>query len=194
MIVTGIANPPNLLNERTNLPSAELVFLANQGLKEYEATHLLTSLSPGWELALAEAANELDIPYTVAIPYPGRDQEWKGELRIRYYGLLARAHEVYQVSDGCQENVMLDCHYWMADRADLILALWNYDFFGDTFDVVDYGIKKGIAVTNLWHDWESLYTLKRNLRVKMGPPRRHGAQVFEAKSGQHVKGTETFSG
>lgn len=187
MVITGIANHPNLLHERTDLPSSELVFLASQGLKEYKATQLITSLSPGWELALAEAANELDIPYTVAIPYPGRDQKWKGESRIRYYDALARAFEVYQVADNYEENVMLECHYWMVDRADMILALWSYEFFGETFNVIDYGIKNDITVTNLWRDWESLYTLKRTSRVKMGRIQRGGAQVFESKSSQRIR-------
>lgn len=193
MNITGIANPPYLLHERTDLPSSELIFLASQALRDYEATHLITSLSPGWELALAEAANELEIPYTVAIPYPGRDQEWKGASRIRYYDLLARAYGVYQVSDVCIDTAMLDCHHWMADRVDLILALWNYEFFGDTFNVIDYGIKKGITVTNLWHDWESLYTLKRTARVKTSPIRRGGAQVYEAKASPRIKGSDTLS-
>jgi hypothetical protein len=186
MIVTGIANPPNLLHEKTNLPSLELIFLASQALRKYEVTHLITSLSPGWEQALAEAANEVEIPYTVALPYSGRDQAWKGEARIRYYDLLTRAYEVYQVSDIYSENAMLECHYWMVERVDLILTLWSFEFSGETFMVIDYGIKKGIKVTNLWRDWEALYTLKRNNRVKTGSTRRGGAQVFETKSSQRV--------
>lgn len=193
MIVTGIANRPNLLHERKNLPSSELVLLAHNGLIKYEATHLITSLSPGWEQALAKAANELEIPYTVAIPYPGRDQEWKGEARIHYYDLLTRAYEVFQISEVYTEDAMLESHFWMADRSDLILTLWSYEFYGDTFKVVDYGIKKGITVTNLWHDWESLYTLKRESRILVGPVNRVGAQVFETKVGQRVKGRETLS-
>jgi hypothetical protein len=193
MIITGISNRPTLIHERSELPSAELVLLAHYGLKEYEATHLVTTLSPGWEQALAKAARELDIPYTVAIPYPGRDQEWKGESSIRYYELMARASEVYQVSDVESEASRLDCHIWMADRSDHILALWNYEFYGDIFQLIDYGIKKGIKVTNLWQDWESLYTLKRIPRVKSRPATRRGAQVYETKISQRIKGRETLS-
>jgi hypothetical protein len=182
MIITGIANRPNHLHERTTLPSSELVFLASEALKEYKATHLITSLSPGWELALADAANELDLPYTVAIPCLGRDEDWQREARIRYYDLLARAYEVYQTSDTCTEKAVLECHQWMADRADLILALWNYEFYGNTYKIIDYGIKRDITVTNLWRDWEALYTLKRNTRVKTSMVKRGGAQVFEART------------
>jgi hypothetical protein len=193
MIITGISNRPHLIHERSDLPSSELVLLAHYGLKEYQATHLVTTLSPGWEQALAKAARELDIPYTVAIPYPGRDQAWKGESRIRYYELMARASEVYQVSDVESETASLDCHIWMADRSDHILALWNYEFFGDIFQLIDYGIKKGIKVTNLWQDWESLYTLKRMSRVKSRPATRSGAQVYETKISQRIRGRETLS-
>jgi flagellar biosynthesis protein FliR len=42
------------------------------------------------------------------------------------------------------------------------LTLWSFEFAGETFNVIDYGLKKGITVTNLWRDWEALYTLKRN--------------------------------
>jgi hypothetical protein len=182
MIVTGIAHPPERLRERSPLPSIELVYLAAQALKMYPATHLITSLAPGWEQALAKATLELGIPYTVALPYPGRDSGWPRPTRLLYLDLLARAGEVYMVSDACDENAVLEGHRWRVDRAGLVLALWDYDFQGVTFQVVDYALCSGRQVTNLWQDWQRLFSLRKARPAVQVQKRAIGAQVFESRA------------
>jgi len=179
--ITGIAHPPEWLHERSNTASPELVFLAKKALKEYCATHLITSLAFGWEQALAKAANELKIPFTVALPFPGRDLEWNKEDRGVYYEMLAKAAEVYQVSDCYSENAILESHFWRVDRADIILALWDYEFRGNTFNTIDYGLKLGKEVVNLWKDWYSLYHLRKMYPSSYTRPNKRGAQIFEGK-------------
>jgi hypothetical protein len=182
MIVTGIAHPPGRLHERGPVPSAELVYLAQTALKAYGATHLITSLAPGWEQALARAALELGIPYTVAIPYPGRDLEWEQRVRLGYLDLLARAGEVYRVSDAFTPDALLTGSCWRTSRADLILALWDFDFSGLTFQSLDYALKLEKTVVNLWKDWQHLYSLRKarpNVHVRA---QKVGAQVFESRS------------
>lgn len=178
MIITGIAHPPERLRERSCLPSNELVYLANKALKDYRATRLITSLEPGWEQALAKAALELNIPYVVAFPHPGRDAEWKQETRIVYYDLLSRSEEVYQVCDFSCENALQECHYWQADHSDIVLALWDYDFGDETFNVIDYALNKGLEVDNLWQDWISVSSLRKLSPAAYTEAKKKGAQVF----------------
>jgi hypothetical protein len=180
MIITGIASSPQFLFERSNLASPELVYLAKRALAEYGATRLITSLSPGWEQALAKAAIELEIPYTVAIPYPGRDLEWKRELRIHYLDLLARASEVYQVAEFCNETALIESHLWRMERSDLMLALWDYEFEGEVFSIMSFALKNGKQVANLWEDWKHLYSLRRP-QVTFVAQKRVGAQVYQRK-------------
>ncbi len=178
MIITGIAHPPARLYEKSPLPSTELVYLAAKALKKYKAGHLVTSLSPGWEQALAKAALELDVPFTVAIPYPGRDNVLKKDSLVLYYELLAKAEEVFQISDTYCDTAVMECNCWRVDRADALLALWDYEFFGETFQVIDYALKNNKEVVNLWKDWEHLYGLRRKDKSAYTPKKRSGAQVF----------------
>jgi hypothetical protein len=181
MIVTGIAHPPVRLHERSNLPSTELVYLAMRALRQYHATRLITSLAWGWEQALANAAIEMEIPYTVAIPYPGREVEWQREPRIRYYDLLARAAEVYRVADCYSNTAVMEGHCWRVDRADLVLALWDYEFTGDTFSTIRYALQAGKKVQNLWQDWDALYVLRKPVFSFSLQKSRTGAQVYNRK-------------
>lgn len=181
MIVTGIAPPPQHLHDRSYLPSSELVYLAIKALGDYQATHLITSLALGWEQALAKAAIELEIPYTVAIPYPGRDADWKRDARVLYLDLLARSAEVYQVSDVCSDTALLEGHCWRVDRAGLLLSLWEYEFQGDVYAVMNYAMQIERTVVNLWEDWYRLYHLRRRTR-SFTPLKKVGARVFERKT------------
>jgi hypothetical protein len=141
---------------------------------------LITSLAQGWEQALAKAAIEMEIPYTVAIPFPGRDADWKREARLLYLDLLARASDVYRVCDEWFEGAVMEGHFWRVDRSELVLALWDYDFQGDTFQTVSYGLKTSRTVVNLWSDWSHLYSLRRARPAVSIQNKKIGAQVFEA--------------
>ncbi|MGE5223127.1 MAG: hypothetical protein ACM3PY_11870 [Omnitrophica WOR_2 bacterium] len=183
MIVTGIAHDPTRLNERGYLPSTELVYLASKALRAYQVKKLITSLNPGWDQALAKAAQELKIPYVVAIPYPGRDGGLKRDAQVLYYDLLARSDEVFRISEEYCDSAMLDCHCWRVDESDLVMALWDYEFEGETFDVIDYALKHGKEVANLWKDWSNLYTLRNNPdTIKVSSPDHpkasRGARIY----------------
>ena len=181
MIATGIAPAPERLYERSRLPSPELVYLAAAALKNYRVSHLVTSLAPGWEQALAKAAIELGIPFSIAIPYPGRDLEWEREPRVLYLDLLARAADVIRVCDEYSEAGIMKGHVWRIDRSRLVLALWEFDFQGEIFLALQYALRVGREVANLWNDWQHLYSLRRS-RPQVSIQRRNiGAQVFEGK-------------
>lgn len=186
MIITGIAHPPDRLREREALPSIDLVHLAREALKTYGATHLLTSLAPGWEHALAKAALELAIPFTVAIPYSGRDASWPRDARQLYLDLLARAGDVFRMSEESANTTELDGHLWRVDRADQVLALWDYEFNGDIYLTVSYALQLGTRVANLWQDWQTLYSLRKSRSTVLIQARNLGAQVFESR-GSHFR-------
>lgn len=181
MIITGIAHPPERLHERGPLPSPELIYLAKMALKEYEATHLVTSLEPGWDQALVKAAIELNIAFTVAIPFPGRDTALERESRLLYLDLLARAREVYRISECYNSTAWIDCHCWRVDQSGAVLALWEYEFSGETFKVMDYALKNDRQVINLWEDWFHLFNLRKKNSSLYTPRRSRGAQVFDGK-------------
>ncbi len=181
MIITGIAHEPKKLRERSFLPSLEMITMARRLLRTYQATGVVTSLTPGWEFALAKAAQELRIPYTVAIPYAGREAEWPGELRLPYLDMVARANEVFRISEcpGLEAVVEADC--WRVDTSDMLLALWDCGFEGEVFCTIDYALKTGKLVANHWQDWNTIAGLRRPARVTRVVTATAGAPVFEQR-------------
>ena len=178
MYITGIAPSPRKLREKNLFPSSEMVYLAKKALKRYRASHLITSLSFGWEQAMTKAAIELGVPFTVAIPYPGQDTTWRSNARSYYLDLISKADEVYRVSDYYSEGALLEGHLWRADRSDIVFALWEYEFEGETFDVLDYALAKGKRVVNLWEDWEHLVKMRERPDSAKRKSSRSGAQIF----------------
>jgi hypothetical protein len=178
VIVTGIAPTPQALHERAYYPSGELINLAKNSLHFYGATHLITSLSWGWERALVKAAVELEIPFTVAIPYPEREIEWKPEARRGYQEMLSKAQDLQLVSERLTPTAVTESLFWRANRADLVLALWEYDFEGMTYEVMRYAWSEGKMVVNLWEEWQRLFSLRRQRRLSYVSCERSGAQVF----------------
>jgi hypothetical protein len=174
MIITGIAHPPSRLREKKEIPSLELSFLALRALQEYPATRLVTNLTPGWEQALAKAAIELDIPYTVNVPFPRLVSFWQPEAERLYRELLAGAAETRNIQDPPGGS------HGRVSQADLILALWDYEFQGEVFMLVEEALRLGKQVANLWPDWEALLSLKKVYGAVYNLPKQ-GARIFERR-------------
>jgi hypothetical protein len=178
MIITGIAHPPARLHERTRFPSLELVHFALLALQQYQGTRVITSLEPGWEQALAKAAIELELPYSVFGSLAERPPQLDKNSPPLLEELLAKADERIVLAEVDGSPRYTYWQNWRADQADLILALWDYDFQGETYQLIEYALKRGKPVANLWRDWDILVHVRRNRPLWYAPGRR-GAQVFE---------------
>lgn len=180
MIITGIAHPPARIHEKTQIPSIDLGHFGYLALKQYRVERLVTSLAPGWEQALARAARESEIPYTVAIPYSGHESGWEKKARLVFEELIEQAAAVVTISGGSHPDARLKCYRWQVNQADLVLSLWDYDFSSEVFGMIAYALRGGKQVANLWEDWNIVYNLRRR-QARQLTPRRSGAQVFEVK-------------
>jgi hypothetical protein len=180
VLIAGIAHPPQELHERSDIPSGELIYLAKRALRVYKATRLITSLSPGWEQALAKAALELSLPYCVAVPYPGRDADWNDKLQVQYLSLLARAESVDRLAENYSTTALFEGHIWCVEQSQIVLALWDYEFNGFTFDIIDHAVENGRTVVNLWKEWSQLSSMRRRKNFANQIPRPKGAQIYDA--------------
>jgi uncharacterized phage-like protein YoqJ len=177
VIITGIALPPRRLYGNSRLAANELVYLASKALKKYQGTRVISPLEPGWDQALAKAALELKLPYTVALPYKGRDNGMTTGARINYYELLSRADEVYIISENESSSTLYDCRCWQLDQSDMGLVLWDYNFYDDVFLSIKYGLDHRKTINNLWQDWQVLSGLRQTNKQSY-QPQKTGAQVF----------------
>lgn len=155
MIICGTGHRPNKLGGYSPEVFENLKTLAHMYL--CVATDLKGVISGGalgWDQALAQAALDLRIPTTLALPFPGFEDRWPEKSKTFLHAQMHRADKVVFVKDGPYAGwKMQERNKWMVDNADHVLALWDGST-GGTSNCVQYAKKVGKPITNLWSEWE----------------------------------------
>lgn len=129
---------------------ASSVLVELRGVKK-----VITGMAQGWDMAVAHACHELDIPFVAAVPFEEQHRMWPRNVRKAYEYLLKKANEVVVVSPG--EYAPWKMHArnkWIVDHSEYILALWNGKSHGGTFSCLQYAKRKNLDILNLWPRWE----------------------------------------
>jgi uncharacterized phage-like protein YoqJ len=151
MIICGTGHRPNKLGgyhiyER-------LVDLAKAALVHYQTEHVISGMALGWDQALAQAATELGIPWTAAIPFAGQESRWPVESQQYYHSLLEQAASTITLDQGpFTAQLMQDRNEWMVNEATHVLALWN-GTHGGTYNCIRYAQAQKMPIINLWQSW-----------------------------------------
>ena len=107
----------------------------------------ISGMALGVDTDAAELVLERGLTLIAAVPFPGQEGRWPPDARAEYRRLLARAHEVVTVSPGpYSARLMQVRNVWMADRAELVIAVWNGEEDGGTANMVRYCRGKGLPV------------------------------------------------
>lgn len=109
--------------------------------------YVITGMALGWDIAVARACAKLDIPFVAAVPCYGQEARWRKEDITRYKKLLKKASKVVYVHKGnYNPSVMQKRNVWMVDNSTKLLALWNGDTNGGTFNCIEYAKKKKLKI------------------------------------------------
>jgi uncharacterized phage-like protein YoqJ len=154
MIVAGTGHRPDKLGGYSRMVRVRLTQLARDGITSAGATSVISGMALGWDQAVAMAAYLEGIPFVAAIPFKGFEGRWPLEAQSRFWWLADRAKEVRFLSPYAGNKALMDRNKWMADRADLVLALWDGSITGGTANTVVYCEKKKIPMQNLWPRWD----------------------------------------
>lgn len=125
-------------------------------VSEYWLRHLgpdrvITGMAAGWDQSVARSCMRLGLPFVAAVPCDNQDARWPYRARVSYQLLLDKASQVYNVSPGPYETWKLfKRNEWMVDNSDEVLALWNGDRHGGTWDTVHYAQHKKKLLHNAW--------------------------------------------
>lgn len=118
----------------------------------------IIGMAQGWDMAVAQACLALHIPYTAAIPYPGQENVWPDKsIRDLYKSLIEdAAHRIYvSPTPGPHPAVALQLrNQWIVDHSDRLIALWDEEEAGGTWNCVKYARRQDKMVINVWQDWE----------------------------------------
>lgn len=157
MIISGTGHRPDKLGGWENpRDSWEIPLnLAKESLDSISG--IVSGGAAGWDLILAHAAIELQIPLYMMIPFEGQDRKWNSHYRRLYNEAREYAVRELIISDSYSNKAFLDRNKAMVDyvksKQGFVLALWNGDTRGGTAHCVKYAHKEGVEVVNLWEDY-----------------------------------------
>lgn len=154
MIIAATGHRPDKLGGYGADVRLRLRTVATEYLALIAVDRVLVGMALGWDMAFAEAAHALRIPYVAAVPFKGQDSQWPAESRWRYRKILDAADRVVIVSEGgYSPEKMQRRNVWMADRAHRMAALWDGSP-GGTANCLAYARTKKRPVDNLWSDFK----------------------------------------
>lgn len=144
-----------------------LIQLARQELQRIQPDVVISGMALGWDTALAEAALALGIRLAAYVPFSGQESTWPPASQRRFHELLAAADVVRIISKGGYTAAKMQLrNEAMVEMSDVVLALWNGDLSGGTFNCVQYARSRRAVIENVWPEW---------LRLTAGTPPLVGA-------------------
>lgn len=151
--IAGTGHRPNKLGGYGDEVYGRLVDLATAALRQHDVGHVIAGGALGWDQALAEAAINLGLDLTLALPFEGFEAKWPAESKQRLTRHIQAAAEVVLVEPpGYAAWKMQSRNRWMVDRCDLLLALWDGSE-GGTANCLAYAAQVGKPHRNLWGSW-----------------------------------------
>lgn len=128
----GGYNVPNPIYE-------EVIAALDRCLVDLRPETVITGMALGVDQWAAELCANNDIPFIAAIPFEGFDSKWPESSRLRYQLLLNVAKQVVVVSPGTYSSgLLMTRNKWMVDHGDQLLAVWNGEADGGTYNTIRY--------------------------------------------------------
>lgn len=153
MIVAGTGHRPDKLGGYAEESETRLVFFAVEILGELKPSEVISGMALGWDMALAEAAWLLGIPFKAYIPFRGQESKWPRASQTLYRNLCVQAQDIVVCSPGGYDPYKMHVrNHRMVDDCDKVLALYNGSP-GGTAECVAYAQRAGREVLNLWSRW-----------------------------------------
>lgn len=131
-----------------------LVRTALDWLDTARPTRVISGMALGWDQAVAMACIETGVPLVAAIPYRGHGANWPARSYELYKRMLEKASDVKHVSErSFFEGALQARNRWIVNQCEHLVALWDGEKRGGTWNCLDYAASVGRPVTNLWERW-----------------------------------------
>ncbi len=149
MIVAATGHRPDDIAEPN-----EIVTLKARVQMQGKATRLICGMAAGFDLLAADAAIELGIPITAAVPWMGHQaslpKEWQDHWQ-KVYDYSDTQHFLDERMAFPGKYIYFKRNEWMVDNADVVMAYWSGKEVGGTFHCVTYADGKK-PITNIFND------------------------------------------
>lgn len=153
MIYSGTGHRPNKLGGYSPDNDVRLYEFALKYIPS-NAKKIISGMALGWDTALAKAAIAKQLPFIAAIPFYGFHTKWPEASQQTFLSLLQKASDILYICDvGYAPWKMQMRNEYMVDHSDTVLALWNGDTSGGTYNCIQYAMKKHKPILNLWNNY-----------------------------------------
>lgn len=157
MILAGTGHRPDKLGGYGLRTHLMLRGLAIAQLEKLKPDYVISGMALGWDQALADAALIVKIPYRAYVPFVGQESKWPEPSQLEYTRLLRAAETViFTAQPGYAPWKMQRRNEAMVDAATDVLALWNEDKTGGTYNCVQYAERRSKPIHNCWAHWAEL--------------------------------------
>ena len=114
--------------------------------------HFISGGALGVDQDFAEAvlcAKQIYEPITleIAVPCSAQAMRWSKAEQLRYLSILKRADKITILSEHYTPTCMKKRNEYMVDKADLVLAYWNGEESGGTWNTINYAKQKQKLLT-----------------------------------------------
>lgn len=116
-------------------------------IDELKPTKIISGMALGFDTILAQAAIDLKIPFIAAIPFVGQEKIWPQSSKDTYNKLLNLAAEKVIVCEGGYAAwKMQKRNEFMINNATTVVACYNGDLSGGTFNCIEYAKSLNIPI------------------------------------------------
>lgn len=163
MIVVATGHRPPKLGLDYSFESRKRLFeFAREHLEKLRPCEVIQGCAQGWDSAVAFAAINLAIPVISAVPFEEFNSKWPEDAQKRHQRILDTSAEVFIIGEnGYEKDIYIRRDKWMVDwlvrfrekETKCVLALWDGQKSSGTYATVNYALKQGVEVKNLWDEW-----------------------------------------
>lgn len=112
-------------------------------IKKYKIDYVISGMALGFDMVLAQAVLELrDSGYYIqleaAVPCRHQSSKWNTESKRIYADILSKCDKVTILSEVYTSECMEYRNRYMIDNSTFVLALWNGDKYGGTYNALRY--------------------------------------------------------
>lgn len=148
-MIVGVTGHRGVKQEPGELDRFARLFVALSG-----AEKIISGMALGWDMAVAKAALDLDVPLIAAVPFPQQADQWAMADRVQWLRCL-NAAETVNIGGPCFDTrLYLDRNKWIVDHSSRLGALYDGRGYGGTRHCVLYAEAEGCRVDPLWDRWQ----------------------------------------
>lgn len=134
--------------------SSSLVSLVYRHLQDMRPDRVITGMALGMDMAAAEAALALGIPYVGAIPFEGQEAMWPQEAQESYHRLRDSALLVEVISPaGFNDTAYRKRNEFIVANSHQMLVLHDGSPRSGTGHCVGLAAARSLPVRNLWQEF-----------------------------------------